>query len=124
MNLPSFHDGHFEGLRIHLDKQVEIFLRTQDGRFCTLALQGVDAMTFSEIKQGNIIFDLVLRNNEELTDEDIAELFSVDEGSSKASDLLKAKRDKGFQLLEVNSSYGAHGLVLFQKIEVRPSSPD
>ena len=113
MNIPNFHDGHFEGLRIDPSKLVNLFLRTQDGKSFILVLQEVNAMTLSEIKQGNIIFDLVFRSAEELTRSDMAELYSVDVDAPQAADLLSAKREEGFQLLEINASYGAQGSVLF-----------
>jgi hypothetical protein len=37
----------------------------------------------------------------------------VDVDAPQASDLLRAKREQGFQLLEINASYGARGLVWF-----------
>jgi hypothetical protein len=122
MNIPNFHDGHFDGLRIGPNKQLTFFLRTRDGESVILELQGVDALILSEIKQGNIIFDLVFRSSQQLTDSDIEELFDVNVDTPEASDLLKTKRDKGLRLLELNATYGAHGLVLFQTIELRPSS--
>jgi hypothetical protein len=124
MNIPNFHDGHFDGLRIGTSKLVDLFLRTQDGKSFTLALQEVDALTLSEIKQGNIIFDLVFRSTGELTRSDMAELYSVDVDAPQAADLLTAKREQGFQLLEINASYGAQGVVLFQTFKIRQSTPD
>ena len=124
MNITQFHDGHFDGLQIGPNKLVNFFLRTQDGRSFILVLQDVDAMTISEIKQGNIILDLVFRNADELTLSDMADLYSVDVGAPLATDLLKAKREKGFKLLEINASYGAQGSVLFQTFEIRQATPD
>ena len=124
MNIPNFHDGHFDGLRIGLSKLVNLFLRTQDGQSFTLVLQEVDALILSEIKEGNIIFDLVFRSTEELTRSDMAELYSVDVDAPQAADLLTARREQGFQLLEINASYGAQGLVLFRTFEIRQSTPD
>jgi hypothetical protein len=123
MNFPNFHDGHFDGLRIGARKLVNLFLRTQDGKSFILTLQEVDALTLSEIKQGNIIFDLVFRSTGELTRSDMADLYSVDIDAPQATDLLRAKREQGFRLLEINASYGAQGLVLFQTFEIRESTP-
>lgn len=122
MNIPNFHDGHFDGLRIGPSKRVSLFLRTQDGKSFTLVLQEVDALTLSEVKQGNIILDLVFRSTGELTRSDMAELYSVDVDAPQAAGLLTAKRDQGFQLLEINASYGAQGLILFQTFELRESN--
>ena len=119
MNFPNFHDGHFDGLRIGPNRLVNLFLRTKDGKSFILVLQKVDALTVSEIKQGNIIFDLVFRSSGELTPSDIADLYSVDVDAPQAADLLRAKREQGFQLLEINASYGAQGLVLFQTFEIQ-----
>jgi hypothetical protein len=124
MNIPNSHDGHFDGLRIGPGKLVNIFLRTQDGKSFILILQEVDALTLSEIKQGNIIFDLVFRGTSELTRSDMAELYSVDVDVPQATNLLTAKREQGYQLLEINASYEAQGLVLFQIFEMRQSTPD
>jgi hypothetical protein len=114
MNIPNFHDGHFDGLRIGPSNLVNLFLRTRDGKSFILVLQEVDALTLSEIKRGNIILDLVFRSSGELTRSDTAELYSVDVDAPQATDLLRAEREQGFQLLEINASYGAQGLVLFQ----------
>ena len=123
MNIPNFHDGHFDGLRIGPNKELRLFLRTQEGNSFTLALRGVDAMALSEVKQGNIVFDLVLRSGMQLTISDIEELFGVEADTPQAADLLKAKRGKEIQLLELSASYGAHGLVLFQSVEILPAAP-
>ena len=122
MNFPNFHDGHFDGLRIGPNKLVNLFLRTQDGKSFILVVREVDALTLSEIKQGNIIFDLVFRGTGELTRTDMAELYSVDVDAPQATDLLRAKRERGFQLLEINASSGAQGLVLFQTFEIQEST--
>jgi hypothetical protein len=123
MNIRNFHDGHFEGLRIGLGNLVDLYLRTQDGRAFILVLHEVDALTLTDVKAGNIIFDLVLRKDEQLTSTDIAELHSVDVDAPEAKDLLERKRELGLKLLEINSSYGAQGLVLFRAFEVRQSTP-
>jgi hypothetical protein len=80
---------------------VNLFLRTQDRKSVTLALEDMDALTLSEVKQGNIILDLVFRGTGELTCSDMAELYTVDIDAPQATDLLRAKREQGFQLLEI-----------------------
>ena len=62
MKIPSFHDGYFEGLWIAPNKLVKFFLRTADEQSFVLTLEGVQALTFTNIKQGNIILDLVFRS--------------------------------------------------------------
>jgi hypothetical protein len=124
MNIPNFHDGHFDGLRIGPNKLVNFFLRTQDDKSFILVLREVDALTLSGIKQGNIILDLAFRGAAELTRSDMAELYDVDVDAAQATDLLKAKREQGFQLLEISASYGAQGSVLYRTFELQQSAPD
>jgi hypothetical protein len=52
----------------------------------------------------------------------MAELYSVDVDAPQATNLLTAKRQQGYQLVEINASYGAQGLVLFQTFEMRQSA--
>jgi hypothetical protein len=124
MNIPNFHDGYFDGLRIGPSQLANLFLRTQDSKSFIMILQGVGALTVSEIKQANIILDLVFRRSGELTRADMAALYSVDLDAPQATDVLRAKREQGLQLLEINASYGAQGLVLFQTYELRQSTSD
>jgi hypothetical protein len=92
--------------------------------FAVVRRFGEAQLTLSEIKQGNIIFDLVFRGTGELTRSDMAELYSVDVDAPQATNLLTAKREQGYQLLEINASYGVQGLILFQTFEMRQSTPD
>jgi hypothetical protein len=62
MKIPSFHDGRFDGFWIAADEAVYLFLTTEGGERLTLVLRGVERLNLSEIREGNIIFDLVFRN--------------------------------------------------------------
>jgi hypothetical protein len=118
MNLPSFHDGRFDGFYIGADEVVYLFLKTQSGERLTLILRGVERLSLSEIKEGNIIFDLCFRDAEKLTASDIEELYQVSAESTRAADLLDKVRKQGFQVLEINPSYGALALFLFRAFEI------
>jgi len=56
---------------------VRLFPRTQGGERFTLILRGVQRLSIAEIKEGNIIFDLVFCEGEQLTIADIEELYDV-----------------------------------------------
>jgi hypothetical protein len=118
MNVPNFHDGYFDGLWMGPNKLVHLFLRTVDEKPFTLVLQGVERLTLSEVKEGNIILDLVARDSKGMTLSDIKELYGVDADKPQATNLLNAAKERGFQLLEINPSYGAAGLALFQTFEL------
>jgi len=123
MDIPNFHDGHFDGLWIGPSKVVHLFLKTLNDKSFTLVLHGVDRLALSEIKQGNVIFDLVLRGTHELTPSDMQELYGVGIDMPQTVNVLMAKGEQELQLLELNSSYGAQGLLLFRTWEIRESTP-
>jgi hypothetical protein len=95
MNVPNFHDGRFDGFRIANDEAVHLFLRTQGGERFTLILRGIERLRLGEIKEGNIILDLVFRDADQLTKSDMAELYDVDADSSQIVGLLKKARERG-----------------------------
>jgi hypothetical protein len=116
--IPDFHDGYFDGFCIGPNKSLCLFLRTVEERFFKLTLRGVQALTLSDVRAGNIILDLVFKLAPEATPADIAELYGVDADTSEAKALLKSARERGLEVLEINPSYGAHGTVLFENWEI------
>jgi hypothetical protein len=112
--IPNFHDGYFDGIWLGPNKLVHCFLRTVKEQPFILILEGVQALVLTDFKQGNIILDLVFRNTGEITPSDIEELYGVGPGTPQVTTLLKAATERGLQVLEINPSYGAQGLVLFQ----------
>lgn len=124
MNVPDFHDGRFDGFWIAADEAVHLFLRTQGGERFTLILRGVERLSLDEIKEGNIILDVVFRNADQLTTSDIEELYDADADSPQAVGLLKKARERGLRALEINPSYGAVALFLFQTSEIRRTNAD
>jgi hypothetical protein len=122
MNVPSFHDGRFDGFWIAADEAVHLFLRTQGGQRFTLILRGVQRLSIADIKEGNIIFDLVFREAGQLTLSDIGELYDVDADSPQAGILLQKARDQALRALEINPSFGALALFLFRSSEMRETN--
>jgi hypothetical protein len=119
MEFHNFHDGHFDGIRLESDKVALIFLRAANKDRYILVLNGVQALTLSGIKAGNIILDLVIRSAREATSRDVQELYDLEEDTDQAAKLLKATREKELQILELNPSYGASGLFLFESFEIK-----
>ncbi len=73
MNVPNFHDGRFDGFWIAADEAVLLFLRAQGGAFYRDSSRR-KRLSIAEIKEGNIMFDLVFREAEQLTISDMEEL--------------------------------------------------
>lgn len=113
MEFPNFHDGHFDGFWLRPNKLLQIFLRTADQQSFVLELEGVRRMILNNVKEGSLILDLVFRPSEELTDLEIESLFDMETGLPKTAILLTTAREEHLQILEINPSYGAEGLILF-----------
>ena len=115
--LPKFHDGHLDGLRILDDHTVQLFLRDVGRKPFTLELSGVTRMGIWEVREGNILFDLVVRGAAEATPEDLTVLGL---GNTDGTQL----RESNLKMLEINASYGARGLVVFETYELRAAGAD
>src|SRR4051812_39022057 len=119
----DFHDGSFDGLRIDRTS-VSVFVRSRDGHSFVVALTEVAALTAGEIKAGNIIFDLQLRQGNEITAEDVRRLHEIGQGvGGEVEVLLRQVRESGGQVFEITSSYGGELLALAKGISIAPASP-
>ena len=119
--LPSFHDGFFDGLWLSANKSVRLFVRTVSGERSTLVLTDVEALNISSLKAGNIIFDLVLIAPDKLSVEDITQVYDLQPHEAEmARKLLNKAQGKSLSALEMSTSYGAEGKVLFRSIDAIP----
>jgi hypothetical protein len=122
IDIPNFHDGFFDGFWIKGNKAVHVFLRTSDQAAYTLILSGVRAMKISGVMAGNIIFDIIARTAENMSPGDMEEIYGLAKDVAQASALLASAREQHLQLLELNPSYGAEGLILFEKWKIAASA--
>ena len=76
-NLPNLHDGFFDGVWLSADKRARFFVRTATEERFTISLSGVEALNISGLKQGNIIFDLVLIPPDKLTLKHVEEAYAL-----------------------------------------------
>jgi hypothetical protein len=120
-SLPNLHDGYFDGVWVSDKKSARLFVRTVDGDRFTILLTGVVALTIDGLKQGNIIFDVVLAPPNALTIEKIKHAH----GSAYTRDgemprLLEQAQQQSLCTLEMSTSYGAEGAALFHLAELIP----
>ena len=83
-------------------------------------LEGVKALHLWNIREGNIVFDLILIDTDQLTEghiESAYELSTIARDRQIAT-LLASARQEGLRMLEMTTSYGAEGVVLFKGIEI------
>ena len=113
-----FHDGFFNGLLID-GESVCVFISTVDNERFALHATGVVALRSEEIRAGNIILDVQIRNIEEIRREDIREVHDfpeTEQGDIWAENALQQAKNVSLSLLMINQSYGGHCLVLAQSI--------
>jgi hypothetical protein len=117
---PTFHDGLFEGVWISDKKTVHLFLRTADNNRLRMVLRRVRAMKLSNIREGNIIFDITVLDTDELTASHIVSVYEISDinRDQQTSKLLTLAREKRLKMLELRSSYGAEGAVLYETAEL------
>src|ERR1700719_1493441 len=100
--------------------RTRLFLTTTDNKRFTVALEGVRALHLWNIREGNIVFDLILIDTDQLTEghiESAYELSNIARDRQMAT-LLASARQEGLRMLEMTTSYGAEGVVLFKSIEL------
>jgi hypothetical protein len=119
-DIPNFHDGFFDGFWLGDGGCVRLFARTHAGELFTIVLSNVAAMKLSNVKAGNIIFDVVVTPPENVTTADIGEVYDITLAAEVEQRRLQV-HEKRLSLLTISSSYGADGLLLFGAAEVVPN---
>ncbi len=118
--IPSFHDGSFDGVWIPGENMAHLFLTTVDHKRFTVVLDGVKALHLENVREGNVVFDVNLTDTGQLTESHLESLYEL---SNVARDrqiatLLASARQAGLRMLEMTTSYGAEGVVLFKDIQL------
>jgi hypothetical protein len=118
--IPSFHDGSFDGVWIPADNMAHLFLTTVEHKRFTIVLEGVKAMHLENVRQGNIVFGMNLIGTDQLTESHIELLYELSNiaRDQQIATLLASARQGGLRMLEMTTSYGAEGVVLFKGIEL------
>ncbi len=115
MNIPDLHDGYFDGLWVCDNKRACLFVRAIDGKRWTICLSGVEALNIQNVRAGNIIFDIVAVPTATLTDAHLQEAYGLAKHETEsARKLLAQAQEQSLAALELNSSYGAQGIVLYR----------
>jgi hypothetical protein len=119
----KFHDGFVDGFLIR-ERQVIILIRTEGNEAFALIADDVTRMRVDSLMQGNIIFDIVMRQGRELTRSDVDVYgFSADPNGEKlANDTLERLTMDNRVALEINPSYGCECFLIAQTVTLIPRS--
>lgn len=119
-NYHEFHDGFLDGLWFD-GNRVHVYLSTVNKAPFTLLADGVAALSASGFRKGNLIFEVLIRTHEEITQSDVAALYELrdgDAGRDQGDKLLKNAHDHKLAILEINPSYGASCLMLARSFDL------
>ena len=112
----QFHDGFIDGLLVQ-GTSVRVFLSTEDRQEFVLEVGGVLSLKVDGFRQGNIIFDVLIRKGDDITIHDIVNLLGFKD-EAKALRELEETRRMNLIVLEINPSYGASCIILGESVEL------
>jgi len=112
----QFHDGFLDGLLIQ-GTSVRVFLSTEDRQEFVLEVGGVLSLIVDGFRQGNIIFDVLIRKGDDITIDDIVNLLGFKD-EAKAQRKLEEVCHMNLIVLEINPSYGASCIILAESVEL------
>lgn len=116
----EFHDGFFDGLLLE-EKSAYIFVSTENRELFVIEVLDVVALSASDIKAGNIVYEVLTRSGVELTLEDIIAVkgpFPETSEQSFSQKGLAQALEENLTLLEINPSYGATCIVLARSVRL------
>jgi hypothetical protein len=119
-NYDQFHDGSLDGLLIE-GTSVQVFLSTDAKRAFVLAATGVAALAAGGFKAGNIIFEVLTKQNAEVTLQDMTDVYGLtadDKGRDQAQKFLEKAQQQNLIVLEINPSYGASCIILAESVDL------
>lgn len=114
--LERFHDGSLDGLLIS-GTTVRVFLSANDGEEFILEVRGVLSLKADGFRQGNIIFEVLERDGDNLTLGDMIHFFDFND-EADAQGKLESTRGRNLVVLEINPSYGASCTILAESVEL------
>jgi hypothetical protein len=118
----EFHDGFFEGLWIDAET-AHVFLANFRHERSVLVAEGVVRLALNGVRSGNIIFDVVIRETAEVSEQDIHALYDLRdglEGEIQGMKFLDKARLAGDKILAISPSYGADLLILARSFALYP----
>jgi hypothetical protein len=124
-NIPNLHDGCFDGLWLSGNRENTgacLFVRAAAGERYTLMLTGIVRLNIQDVRQGNIIRDVLLIPPDTLTLEQVSHAYDLESERDEAiahRRFEKAQQERLFAP-EMSTSYGAYGTVLFRAATVVP----
>jgi hypothetical protein len=112
----QFHDGYLDGLLIE-GPEATVFLSTEQRVPFVLEIGNLLSLKAGEFRQGNIIYDVLVRDAGEITVQDMIEFFEFKD-VLKAQKKLEEARQQNLLVLDITPSYGASCQILASSVGV------
>jgi hypothetical protein len=106
----EFHDGSLDGVLLD-GTSAFLFLRTLSKDRFVVRLDGLLSLKMDDFRQGSSVFDVIARKGNEITHDDIEQLFGFVDVAKTAKKLAEAHEEQ-LVVVEVNPSYGASFLAI------------
>jgi hypothetical protein len=106
----EFHDGFVEGVLLDRTSAFVFFRNWKEDRV-VMKLDDVRSLKMNNFRQGNILFDVIARDGNEISHDDIEQLFGFSDDSQVAKKLAETDEEQ-LVVVEVNPSYGASFLAI------------
>jgi len=116
-NYGALHDGSFEGLWLD-EKSAHIFLATQKHDRHVIVARGVALLKADDVRQGNIIFDVLERAAADVSPSDLDVFLYESDDPSQSKTLWEKVQAEGLALLEISPSYGGTCIVLARSFDL------
>jgi len=114
----EFHDGFVEGVLLDGTSAL-LFLSTWKEDRVVMKLDDVRSLKMNDLRHGNILFEVIVREGSEITHDDIEQLFGFSDDSKAAKKLTEA-REEQLVVVELNPSYGASSLAIAKSFRTMP----
>jgi hypothetical protein len=116
----DFHDGTVQGFWLAGDT-FHLLLASEEGVEYTLLVHNLVAVSSTEFRTQNIVFDVQVKESHELTEADMQDVYAISatpDGQSRLPALLDKARARGLVMVVVDPSCGANCLALGQSVEL------
>jgi len=114
MSIPSFHDGHLNGIVLRPNQQCLLLLSDVTGAEYQFILDGVEHFRAENFRQGNIVLDLTVRD-QNVDEEDLLFVLFLDRppDSKKGIESNLSRIQSGeLHLIQLAPSYGCELAIL------------
>ncbi len=121
---PDVHDASFTGICMHRPDAVSrpdatLTFKMEDGRPVELQLLGVERLVLEEFFEGNIVFEIEVKDVRNATDAELGLACREADMDARVLEWFAELRNSQLLLLEISPTYGAKCWALIRGVQYR-----